>query len=163
MTSHNIATMLFQCRLKRRVPCMHRSLVVQLGTEHHEVLGWTDVIFPLSTMHDDFLFEININKSLLQHYDQDSGKTFTVNVKAFNRAGHFTVARSDPFQIHSKQLPSTGIVYHVLNADATEEIGYQEDTSQLCVRWFGFVNGTCRSSCECALLSKFCDDEPKSS
>ena len=110
-------------------------------------------------MHDDFEFEININKSLLQHYDQDSSKMFTVNVKAFNRAGHFTVARSDPFQIHSKQLPSTGIVYHVLNADATEEIGYQEDTSQLCVRWFGFVHHTEELTYQVAIGSQPNEDD----
>ena len=110
------------------------------GTEHHhcEVVSWTPYQVAHSQVESFSSFEVSVNKSVLQHHDQDSGRQYLFSIQAYNRAGLFISQRSDPFQIHSKQLPTTGIVYHVVDEISTEPIGFQEDLAKFCARWFGF-------------------------
>ena len=111
-----------------------------LGTEHHpcEAISWTPYQVAHSQVESVSSFEVSVNKTVLQHHDQDSGRQYLFSIQAYNRAGLFVSQRSDSFQIHSKQVPTTGTVYHVVDEISTKPIGFQEDLAKFCARWFGF-------------------------
>ena len=104
----------------------------------HELTSWQLHLVPHAQLSHLNTIEVPVNTSLLQHLDQDAGKTFYFLLKAFNRADLHTTVKSPSFQVHSHHVPSTGVVLHVADANSSDVIGWQEATDVICARWFGF-------------------------
>ena len=92
----------------------------------------------------NYIFTIKYPAEKLEEHDQNQGKTYIFSVKAFNRAGLSTTTSTDPYTMHSQTPPTKGKVYHVapdnFGQSFINEIGFQEDTSTLCVKWTDFTH-----------------------
>ena len=102
-------------------------------------MKWTKHIFPDDIMTNNNLFTVKYPKQLLQAFDQDHGWTYHFFIKCFNKALLYTEEESEAFNVHTKIMPSAGIVEHMDITNYTKRgIGFQESTSELCIEWTGF-------------------------
>ena len=113
-----------------------------VGTSDNPVAvkPFTTKIFPYSNITEIAYFRVELQKDLLHLHNQDRDITYHFFLNCINRAGLHTVEKSDGFTIHSQIIPSSGMIYHVSvsKPESTEPIGFQEDLTQLCARWYGF-------------------------
>ena len=92
-------------------------------------------------MENEDSFSITIPKHNVEIFDQGKGMFYIFSLKCFNRARLPRLVTSENFQVYKRVAPSRGVLIHTDPSDPTgSEIGFQENTNTLCLKWFGFTH-----------------------
>jgi hypothetical protein len=118
--------------------------IVGTAADPQCVEDWAWVRVAHHDVTESFVFRVDYPADRLHAYDQDQGGEYIFSVKVFNRAGLSVTTSTAPYPMHSQVLPSPGRIFHVpktnIAEDHIQEIGFQEDTEEVCVKWNGFFH-----------------------